>query len=104
MSFLDDYCGGCGKIFEVPDADEGRCRGCLRIILPKRNVVGERGDQIFLCQACGRRSKDQHGLQPIDPGWDESCILSAVLVWEVTDQHGLYHLVEEVHARKQNRP
>ena len=35
--------------------------------------------EVFVCVACGKRSKDQYGEQKIDRGWDESCMLNAVL-------------------------
>ena len=36
--------------------------------------------QVYICAACGKRSRDKYGDQPIDYGWDESCMLNAVLV------------------------
>lgn len=34
----------------------------------------------YVCQACGKRSKDRYGDQAISLGWDESCMLNATLV------------------------
>lgn len=42
------------------------------------NVVAKKG-QVFVCGACGKRSKDRYGDQPVDQGWDVSCMLHAVL-------------------------
>ena len=47
--------------------------------------------QVWVYAACGKRSRDQYGYQSIDPIWDESCMLNAVLVWEKSiklDQSG----------------
>ena len=38
--------------------------------------------QVWVCNACGKRSKDRYGLQRIDRGWDESCMLHAILCYE----------------------
>lgn len=38
--------------------------------------------QVFVCAACGKRSRDLYGLQSIDKGWDESCMLNAVLCYD----------------------
>lgn len=35
--------------------------------------------QVYVCGACGKRSRDLFGNQKIDQGWDESCMLNAVL-------------------------
>jgi len=43
-------------------------------------------NQIYVCAACGKRSQDKYGEQAIDPGWDESCMLKAVLCWK--DERG----------------
>lgn len=37
---------------------------------------------VYVCSACGKRSKDLYGQQKIDHWWDESCILHAVLCKE----------------------
>lgn len=38
--------------------------------------------QVFVCGACGKRSKDRCGAQKIDPGWDGSCMSHAILCYE----------------------
>lgn len=51
------------------------------------SVVGEHGQYhrvakdgfVFVCRACGKQSKDNFGYQSISRGWDESCMLNAVL-------------------------
>lgn len=35
-------------------------------------------ETVFVCMACGKRSKDRYGNSPIDRGWDESCMLNSV--------------------------
>lgn len=34
--------------------------------------------EVFVCTACGRRSKDRNGEQKIHSGWDTSCRTHAV--------------------------
>ena len=34
--------------------------------------------EVFVCAACGRRSKDRNGDQKIHSGWDTSCRTHAV--------------------------
>jgi hypothetical protein len=48
------------------------------------NEVAPEG-QVFVCAACGKRSKDRYGDQKIDRGWDVSCMLNAVLCYEEKD-------------------
>jgi hypothetical protein len=38
------------------------------------------------CCACGKRSNDQYGNDPIDGGWDESCMLNAIELDAITNQ------------------
>jgi hypothetical protein len=45
------------------------------------NEIAPKG-KVFVCAACGKRSRDQYGEQKIDPWWDESCMLNCVLVDE----------------------
>lgn len=45
------------------------------------NEIAPKG-QVFVCGACGRRSKDLYGDQAIDCTWDESCMLNAILCHE----------------------
>lgn len=40
--------------------------------------------QVFVCSACGKRSRDIYGEQKISRGWDESCAMHAVLCDEAT--------------------
>ncbi len=35
--------------------------------------------QVYICGACGKRSRDLYGTKAIDEDWDESCMLHAVL-------------------------
>lgn len=37
--------------------------------------------EVFVCSACGKRSGDRYGSLAIDHGWDESCMLNAVLCY-----------------------
>lgn len=45
------------------------------------NAVAPEG-QVWVCTACGKRSKDIFGKEKIDRGWDESCMLHALLCYE----------------------
>ena len=45
------------------------------------NQVAPEG-QVWVCAACGKRSKDLYGHQPINRGWDVSCMLNALLCRE----------------------
>lgn len=61
------------------------------------NVIAPAG-QIYVCGACGKRSHDLYGKQPIDRGWDMSCTLNALLVLEdklVLSDSGYVLKVEE---------
>lgn len=47
--------------------------------------------QIYVCAACGKRSRDREGQLAIDPGWDVSCFMHAILCYEASysrDDHG----------------
>ena len=50
---------------------------------------------MFVCGACGKRSRDLYGEQRIDRGWDESCMLNAVLCYEEKkfNEEGIYSYV-----------
>lgn len=37
---------------------------------------------IFVCCACGKQSNDHYGNDPISQGWDASCVLNALKVYE----------------------
>jgi len=39
---------------------------------------------VYVCGACGKRSRDLYGDQAISRGWDESCMLNAILCDEET--------------------
>jgi len=58
------------------------------------NEIAPEG-QVFVCSACGKRSKDKYGDQKIDRGWDVSCMLSSVLCYEEKDKNGMFIMVEE---------
>jgi hypothetical protein len=45
------------------------------------NTVADQG-LIFVCSACGKQSRDRYGDQAVSRGWDESCVLNAVLCVE----------------------
>lgn len=38
--------------------------------------------KVFVCLACGKRSRDLYGTQAINKSWDESCMLNAQLFEE----------------------
>jgi hypothetical protein len=48
------------------------------IIVTTSEVIAPKG-AVWVCQACGRRSKDRYGYKRISSGWDESCMINAVL-------------------------
>ena len=37
---------------------------------------------VYVCGCCGKRSRDKNGTMAIDQGWDESCMLNAVLCFD----------------------
>ena len=39
---------------------------------------------VFVCGACGKRSRDLYGYEKISRGWDVSCVLNAILCREDT--------------------
>ena len=43
------------------------------------NIFADEG-YIFICLACGKRSNDLYGTDPIDKGWDESCMINAAMI------------------------
>ena len=45
------------------------------------NKVAPEG-MVYVCAACGKRSKDRYGDQKIDRLWDASCMMHAVLCYE----------------------
>ena len=36
--------------------------------------------KLHYCQACGKVSVDRYGSQPLSVGWDESCMMNAVVI------------------------
>lgn len=38
--------------------------------------------KVFVCFACGKRSHDRYGNEPIDRGWDVSCVMNSEQVAE----------------------
>jgi len=52
--------------------------------------------QIFICSACGKRSKDKYGDQKIDRGWDISCMIYSVLCYEEKHKDGFWIPVKKV--------
>lgn len=57
--------------------------------------------QIYVCTACGKRSKDQYGEKMIDRGWDCSCMLNCVLCYEDKGPDGLYIPVDPIERSPQ---
>lgn len=43
---------------------------------------------VWVCTACGKRSRDKYGDDAVDKGWDVSCFLHAVLCDESSLQFG----------------
>ena len=41
--------------------------------------------QLWVCAACGKTSRDRYGEKKISDGWDESCMLNAVLCYDRPD-------------------
>jgi hypothetical protein len=39
---------------------------------------------VYVCAACGKRSRDRYGDKAIDRGWDVSCFMHSVLCKEST--------------------
>lgn len=56
------------------------------------NEVAPAG-QRFICSACGKMSRDLDGTQRISGGWDESCMLHAVLCFDERTPDGHYRAV-----------
>ena len=40
------------------------------------NKIAPEGS-VYVCLACGKRSKDKYGDDPINSGWDVSCVLNS---------------------------
>ena len=50
--------------------------------------------QVFVCMACGKRSKDIFGDMKIDRGWDVSCAMNCVLCYEKKDNNDKWVVVK----------
>lgn len=56
--------------------------------------------QVWICAACGKRARSRYGFDAqnrstaLDSGWDESCMLHAVLCYAERGSDGLYQPVE----------
>lgn len=38
--------------------------------------------KVYQCMACAKRSKDKYGDEPLDYGWDVSCVMHCELIDE----------------------
>lgn len=59
--------------------------------------------QIWVCCACGKRSRDRYGDQALSKWWDVSCMLNSVLCYEdkITVNDGVVtQIPEDVFVRK----
>ena len=52
-------------------------------IITLTNVIAPEG-AVYVCSACGKRSRDKYGNQAIDREWDESCSLNSILCEEAS--------------------
>jgi hypothetical protein len=80
---------------EVAQADQGKTRGHRRCVGGTMSDYGNKDapeGQVWVCGACGKLSKDLYGDKRISRGWDESCVLHAVLCYE-EKRDGHYHAV-----------
>jgi hypothetical protein len=61
------------------------------------NLIAPDG-QVFVCNACGKESPDHYGTAGDaalrSPGWDESCVLHAVLCWRKRNGVKAWYAVE----------
>jgi hypothetical protein len=60
---------------------------------PDGNHVAPEG-QVYVCAACGKTSRDKYGFQKISRGYDESCMLNAVLCYD-NPVDGVWKAVEQ---------
>lgn len=66
------------------------------VSMPQGRYVGNQlapDGQVYVCAACGKRSKDQYGHRKLDRGWDESCMLHSVLCFEKKTAEGHWEAV-----------
>jgi len=74
------------RLAEIPDVASRRKKpGTTRFAMitgrggaSMSNEIAPEG-YVFRCQACGKRSRDKYGLDKIDYGYDESCMLNSAL-------------------------
>lgn len=66
------------------------------------NEVAKEGF-VFVCGACGKRSKDRFGFQKIDRGWDESCMLNSDQYPEAALEFGSNGRVVRIEERHNDR-
>lgn len=58
----------------------------------KKGNVRIQGPKIWVCMACGKRSRDRHGTHALNKGWDVSCAMNAELCLEsklIVNEHGV---------------
>lgn len=48
----------------------------------KYNNIDAPPGQVWVCGACGKRSRDMYGNKSLSRGWDVSCVMNAVLCKE----------------------
>jgi hypothetical protein len=51
--------------------------------------------QIWVCCMCGKTSKNRAGTFRASPGWDESCMVNAILCFEEKGPEGQWRAVPE---------
>lgn len=58
------------------------------IVKPMKGTDRTPDGQVWICYACGKKSRTRYGFDAtgarasISPGWDESCMMNAVLVYD----------------------
>lgn len=66
------------------------------------NKVAPKG-YVFVCLACGKRSRDRYGDKAINHGWDVSCVLNCDMFKEeslVLNEHGRVTEIKNTNAPK----
>lgn len=52
---------------------------------------------VWMCAACGKTAQDSYGMEgDRSPGWDESCMLNAVLVDKLTHRPIAQHILKKL--------
>jgi len=71
-------CGLCAHI------GEGHEPGCPTLKKEEYLMANEEAPEgsVYVCFACGKRSRDRYGSKKIDYGWDVSCMMNCNLVLE----------------------